>query len=141
MTKLFTVLIAFLITIGSQVSAFDPADLQKLKDTGDCLECDLSGANLRGAYLSGANLKSANLGGANLVRANLEDATLWDANLESADLAGANLQSANLGGANLNSTNLNGADLWNAYLRFVRMKGAILCNTTMPDGSVTYSGC
>ena len=22
-----------------------------------------------------------------------------------------------------------------------RMKGAVLCNTTMPDGSVIYSGC
>ena len=26
--------------------AFDPDDLQKLKDTGDCVKCDLSGANL-----------------------------------------------------------------------------------------------
>jgi len=59
----------------------DPADLQRLIDTGDCVECDLSGADLIGA------------------------------------------------------------DLKNAFLRFVRMKGAILCNTTMRDGSVIYSGC
>ena len=81
MMKHLTALIAFLMTIGSQVSAFDPDDLQRLIDTGDCVECDLSGADLIGA------------------------------------------------------------DLKNAFLRFVRMKGAILCNTTMRDGSVIYSGC
>ena len=31
---------------------------------------------------------------------------------------------------------LGGADLSGAY-----MQGAALCNTTMPDGSVIYSGC
>ena len=41
------------------VSAFDPDDLQKLKDYNDCAECDLEGANLRSAYLSYADLKGA----------------------------------------------------------------------------------
>ena len=70
----------------SSASAFDHDDLQKLKDTGRCAECDLSNANL----------KSANLGGAVLIDANLS---------------------------------------------FAVMQGSILCNTTMPDGSVIYSGC
>ena len=69
--KHLTVLISFLMVIGSQVSAFDTAHLQKLKDTNEFIACDLSGA-----YLKGANLM-----------------------------------------------------------------GAILCNTTMRDGSVSYSGC
>ncbi|MDA9053404.1 pentapeptide repeat-containing protein [Planktomarina temperata] len=69
--KQLTVPIAFLMTIGSQVSAFDHADLQRLIDTGDCAACDLEGADLT------------------------------DANME----------------------------------------GVIFCNTTMPDGSVIYSGC
>ena len=34
-----------------------------------------------------------------------------------------------------------GAKLRGADLTGVYMKGAILCNTTMPDGSVIYSGC
>ena len=55
----------------SSASAFDPDDLQKLKDTNECRICDLTNANLSGAI----------------------------------------------------------------------MQGAILCNTTMPDGSVIYSGC
>ena len=29
--------------IGSQVSAFDTAHLRKLKDTNDCIACDLRG--------------------------------------------------------------------------------------------------
>jgi len=69
--KLINGLIAFLMMIGSQVSAFDTADLQRLNDTGNCAACDLEGADLT------------------------------DANME----------------------------------------GVIFCNTTMPDGSVIYSGC
>lgn len=65
----------------SSASAFDPDDLQKLKDTNVCKSCDLNGANLSGAILRDANLNHA------------------------------------------------------------IMNGAILCNTTMPDGSVIYSGC
>mgnify|MGYP003121719385 FL=1 len=90
----------------SSASAFDPDDLQKLKDTNKCADCDLSGADLSVAYLSRANLEGANL-------------------------SGANLRGADLGGADLRS-----AVLASAY-----MNGAILCNTTMPDGSVIYSGC
>ena len=55
----------------SSASALEPADLQKLKDTGICRNCDLRGA----------------------------------------------------------------------ILTYATMTGAILCNTTMPDGSVIYSGC
>ncbi len=77
-------------------SAFDAYDLQKLKNTNKCAECDLRYADLGFANLRGANLLAASLKGANL---------------------------------------------GNAKLRIALMKGAILCNTTMPDGSVIYSGC
>ena len=90
----------------SSASAADPADLQKLKDTNECIDCDLSGADLSLANLIGA------------------------------DLSGADLWRADLRGANLSNATLNGAELLNAY-----MQGAILCNTTVPDGSVVYSGC
>ena len=100
----------------SGASAFDPDDLQKLLDTNECVACDLIGANLTDANLIGANLTDANL-----IGANLRDAALF----------GAVLEDANLGGANLRG----------AELDFTYMNGAILCNTTMPDGSVIYSGC
>ena len=105
----------------SSASAADPADLQKLKDTNKCVEC-----NLYKAILSGANLRIANL-----IRANLSGADLSGADLIGADLTRADLSKANLGGANLIGANLD----------FTYMNGAILCNTTMPDGSVIYSGC
>ena len=52
-----------------------------------------------------------------------------------------NLSRANLRGADLTGANLTGANLEAANLSGTLMKGAILCNTTMPDGSVIYSGC
>jgi len=72
--------------VASSASAFDPAHLKRLKDTGDCINCDLKGAKLKDANLSGANL-------------------------------------------------------WGAYLMDANLDGAILCNTTMPDGRALYTGC
>ena len=81
-----TILTVAATMFASSAWAADPTYLQKLKDTKQCVECDLKGADLRLSNLNGANL------------------------------AGADLSYAN-------------------------MQGAILCNTTMPDGSVIYSGC
>ena len=116
MKRTLTALTVTASIIASGASAFDPEDLQGLKDTNECVACNLNGANLNGANLRGANLRSA---------------ALISANLEDADLRGANLFGADLGGANLRDANLD----------FAYMNGAILCNTTMPDGSVIYSGC
>ena len=41
----------------------------------------------------------------------------------------------------LSEANLEGADLRSAILNYARMRGAILCNTIMLDGSMIYSGC
>lgn len=46
-----------------------------------------------------------------------------------------------LNSANLTAANLSGANLFDANLAYAQMNGATLCNTTMPDGSVNYSGC
>ena len=46
------------------------------------------------------------------------------------------LKDADLSAANLVNANLTGADLGSAIVMDI-----ILCNTTMPDGSVIYSGC
>ena len=57
--------------MASGASAFDPEDVQTLKDTNECVQCDLSEdflnrATLNGAKLSGANLLLANLSGPKL---------------------------------------------------------------------------
>jgi uncharacterized protein YjbI with pentapeptide repeats len=103
--------LAFLMTIGSQVSAFDPADLKKLKNTGDCVNCDLINADLRRTDLSDANLALANLSGADLVGANLENVNFYGAILNRANMRNANLRNAN-------------------------MDGVLFCDTVMPDGSI-----
>ena len=68
---------------------------------------------------------------ANVSGAALRKTVLIGAGLRNADLSGANLSGANLAGSNLSGTNLN-----QDY-----MIGAILCNTTMPDGSVFDNSC
>ena len=45
---------------------WDPNDLLKLAPFGECMNCNLQGANLERADLRGANLENANLDGANL---------------------------------------------------------------------------
>jgi uncharacterized protein YjbI with pentapeptide repeats len=66
-----------------------------------------------------------------------ETGVCWiDCNLRGADLSGAFLSNAYLNRSDLSNAYLYGSMLSNAYL-----KGVILCNTTMPDGSVLYTGC
>ena len=42
---------------------------------------------------------------------------------------------------NLSGANLTDASLRDTNLETAKMKGAIFCNTTMPDGSVIYNDC
>ena len=110
---------ASLMACGSSV--FDPADLQQLKDTNECVDCNLKGADLGYADLGEADLRGAYL--------------------EQADFKGADLKDADLRGAYLNGANLNGANLNGSVLRYAIVTGVTLCNTIMPDGSVINSGC
>lgn len=130
-TALFVVILST-----SSALAFDPTDFKKLVETNECAGCDLEGANL-----VRANLKGANLEGANLKKAILIKVDLRSANLAGSDLEGANLWTAYLWKGNLEGVNLKGANLLNADIRSVRMKNTILCNTTMPDGSIIDRDC
>ena len=63
--------------MASGAYAFDPDDLQKLKDTNTCRpECDLTEANLRGADLSGANLTGTYMNGAILCNTIMPDGSV-----------------------------------------------------------------
>jgi uncharacterized protein YjbI with pentapeptide repeats len=116
---LSVVVIIFVVLMGN-ASAFNPADLQKLKATKNCADCDLSGAVLIHWNLSEADLSGANLAGANLT----------DAFLAGANLMGANLSGAILIGSSLANANLLRAKLANANLAFTDLAGA-----TWVDGS------
>ena len=121
MKKILAAITVAATLIGSGASAYNPVHLKKLEETNKCVNCDLSGADLRGSILNDANLLGANL--------------------RDADLEGVNLDGANLGLADLRGVNLDGASLRDAKLHRARMKGAVLCNTTMPNGWVEYGGC
>ena len=111
MKRLFAAVAVVAALVGSSASAADPEHLKKLKDTNECVGCDLT------------------------------KAFLFKANLRNADLSKANLFNANLRNADLRFADLSGANLSGAKLSLALINGAILCNTTMPDGSVLYSGC
>lgn len=95
------------------------------------LGIDLSSADLSDIWLSNISLSDADLSDADLSGAILAGATFSYADLSGADLSRANLSDADLSGANLSDANLD----------YATMNGVILCNTTMPNGSVIYSGC
>jgi uncharacterized protein YjbI with pentapeptide repeats len=116
MKKILAAITVAATLISSGASAFDAEHVKQLIETGNCAGCDfirgnLSRANMKGADLSGASLK------------------------------GANLRASDMTEVNLNDSDLSGADLTDADLTFSIMNGAILCNTTMPNGEVIYSGC
>jgi uncharacterized protein YjbI with pentapeptide repeats len=102
---------------------------------------DLSSADLSEVYLEDIILSAANLSGTDLSGSILRGADLSVADLSGANLSRTGLSGANLYGADLRGADLSGALLDEANLERAIMNGAILCNTTMPDGSVIYSGC
>jgi hypothetical protein len=98
-------------------------------------------ANAFASGLQSANLYAAKFDEANLYESDLREANLFktdlrDANLYRADLTGANLFGADLAGANLFGANLEGANVVKA-----NVDEALLCNTTMPDGSISDRDC
>ena len=58
MKRVFSMPVLCLLLVGLswEVGAFSEEDLKKLKATGNCVQCDLSGADLWSEDLSGATL-------------------------------------------------------------------------------------
>jgi uncharacterized protein YjbI with pentapeptide repeats len=90
------------------------------------IDANLSGADLRGAYLSDAIIGAANLADIDLGGAALNDAIIGAANLTSADLRGANLSGAIIRAPNLSGADLGGANLSGAFIRAANLGGANL---------------
>jgi uncharacterized protein YjbI with pentapeptide repeats len=83
-----------MVGLSWEVSAFSEKDLEKLKATGECIDCDLSGADLSWLDLNGANLAGSNLTGANFYASDLTDANLT--NIQIDEKALSTLMSATL---------------------------------------------
>ena len=119
------------------------ADLREAYLIGANLSgADLSGANLSGADLAKADARQANLIQANLIRARLNGANLFRANLSAVvlretDLSEANLRKANLGMAHLTEAILNGADLHEADLTGADLSGAFLMEARLFEANLS----
>ena len=135
MNKIATAIV--ILSVPTQLFAWEPDAMAQLKETKRCEACDLSGADLRWAAVY-----AAELGGAE----NLVDGVLNEADLSGANLYGANLEStkfrgANLSGADLSWSSLIGADLTGADLTDAKLAGVIFCGTIMPDGTENDANC
>ena len=98
-------------------------------------------ANLSNADLSGAYFHDGGLNNAILIEANLSRASLQDCALIGADLTDACVEETQFGNEPLlKRANLTGVDLSKASIDLPggidnpRIAGAILCDTTLPDG-------
>ena len=78
----------------------------------DFSQADLTGANLRGAWLEDASFRGAVLEGADLRGASLDGATFRDAVLDGAALRNADLSHASFVGTSLRGTRLSGARVY-----------------------------
>jgi uncharacterized protein YjbI with pentapeptide repeats len=115
--------------------AAQPADVQRLMQSGACPGCDLSQADLSHTHLIGADLREANLQGANLEGANLEGA-----DMTGADLRGTRLVKTYLTNASLNRSNLAQADMTGAIAFYTDTRGANLSNLTIAGAAIYGSG-
>lgn len=121
------------------ISAQEISPVERLLNTKECSECDLSGENLSNLDLSGTNLSGADLSNTSLTNtmlagANLSNVSLRGANLTLAVLIGANLSGADLSYANLTETNLFRAKFTGT--RGADFTGATFKATIMPNGTV-----
>ena len=96
--------LGFAIAHPPMARAENPAHVQQLLQTNECLDCDL-----RNSYLSGLDLTDANLAGSQLRGANLTDTNLTRANLHQVNLSEAILTNTTLQGANLEQSSLRNA--------------------------------
>ena len=124
----------------SAVKAENPLHLQQLSSTGACFQCDLSGADLRGAHLIGADLRGANLQGADLTEANLEGADLTGANLTGANLTSAFVTNADFKEANLNAVNFTRAKIYHANVYGASMNGLIISDAEIFNTGIGIGG-
>ncbi|MBT5434952.1 MAG: pentapeptide repeat-containing protein [Rhodospirillaceae bacterium] len=122
-------------------AAYDEADLQRLMKTNVCVDCDLSGADLSGMNLGGANLTGADLSDANLRGADLSQAVVDRAVLTSADLGDTNLMGLGTMHTDFSGTNLAGSNWTLDQVIMAAGVGARYCDTTLPDGTVSFASC
>lgn len=129
------IIFGFLFMVASSAAfAFDPTHLAHLERTGNCENCDLSGADLRGKKLRDRDLSGANLTKANLSGLDLTLTYFTNANLRGANLSGSILRKAIFAGADLTE-----ADLTKSTIPLTDFTAANLTNAKLNDAVYTYN--
>jgi len=141
---LFAFVLAVAALVASSVGAADKKDVAKAKNTrkfGQCLACDLSGADMRHGFfqlavmidanLSGAKFDGANMAGAQLNNANMSAGSFTFTNFSGAQLQGSDMRGADFTGAWFNWAWLAGAKLDGANFTGAKMIGAQLQGANM----------
>jgi uncharacterized protein YjbI with pentapeptide repeats len=105
---------------------------------------NLSGMDLRLAFVNGADLRHADLRGADLrglmaYPAQEEDGSLVRTDLRSVDLSGADLSGARLTGADMRGANLSEANLQGAQLMHADLSGVNLTNADLSGADLSQS--
>lgn len=142
--------------------AANPAQVQQLKDTRSCPGCDLAGADLTLLFadqeysvddptvnLDGADLTGTDLKGAFLYQASFKNARMHGADLRGSNLTGAHMESADMTGTKYGNWDIHWSNLNGTYLTDANLAGAVgadlenanTCRTTLPDGSFDPGYC
>jgi uncharacterized protein YjbI with pentapeptide repeats len=131
--------ITAMVWFGGDAGLANAVDMQTLA-TGNCLNCNLQGANLSAFDLRGDNLAGADLRGAIMVQVpggfKLSGTDIMTIYLSSSDVQGANLTGANLIGARLSGAYLTGAGRSPARLGGVDLSAAIATDLHLPHADL-----
>lgn len=138
--KLLTATTLF-ISVAATLPAFsyDKDELQEFKNTGECVDCNLSRAPIGSSY-SSLEYKNSNLQGANLRSASLYRSNFKNSNFSYADFKKANLRYTDLRNANFSYTDVSGANFCDSDLRGINWTGIVYNNMTqcLPDIAIDY---
>jgi uncharacterized protein YjbI with pentapeptide repeats len=120
-------------------STYNNSQLDQFEQTNQCINCDLSGAQLNYNH-SGTVLEQSNLSNINLfssIYLNLSSSNLKQVNFTGANLAHADFSQSDLTGARFDGSTIDGANFFGA--KGVNLTNVKLCNVILPDGK--NSGC
>jgi uncharacterized protein YjbI with pentapeptide repeats len=147
------------------VLAQNASDIPKVADGGKCGikwdasdKCDVTGANYSGQKITGfylsleaagtnftdAYISTGTFDDANFTKANFTDARIAANSFHRANLTGAQLIRTTITNTSLESVNLTNADMTGAIIpewEGTFKQWATLCNTTLPDGSISNRDC
>lgn len=132
MSRIIHLALIVLAAVAQTASAANPKDIKRAKNLsglGECIRCDLSGADMRNGFFQLANMIEANLSGGQFDGANMAGAQLNNGNLSNGSFTYVNFSGARLDGADLRGANLSKAWLNWAWLVGAKLDGADFTGT------------